>query len=379
MNTKRYPTPRALFFDVIFSVIILPQMLFLPFGIASKVNENDNVPYLSIYICLTVLFFFVLSLVRLTIVYDNARRKAYMAENSHSFKNDVCFMAKQKSMYVRAGVIAFIYIVLPIKWSFTAISILLPNKFLSLAVLFSILAIITVLANLSAYKHWRKGNEEKYYETKYYNKEIILIAVAYSGGAIAIAVMIPFFPMFSFILKELPIVKIIAVCACVTLAVIVYKYINAYSKRRSCIKRLEKLCFEKGYKLSKINKPYRSLFKFYDEENFNVTVGCKKYSVKFISAIRRNTPFNISSNGDLTFVRTFRIFKVKLFDFTNSYTLTYESSDMKILVLNPTPKYIYKVCEGVALPADNGESIGNYKIYTATAFLRALELDVLDR
>ena len=116
-----------------------------------------------------------------------------------------------------------------------------------------------------------------------------------------------------------------------------------------------------------------------NEENFNVTVGCKKYSVKFISAIRRKTPFNISSNGDLTFVRTFRIFKVKLFDFTSSYTLTYESSDMKILVLNPTPKYIYKVCEGVALPADNGESIGNYKIYTATAFLRALELDVLDR
>ena len=116
MNTKRYPTPRALFFDVIFSVMILPQMLFGLFWITSKVNESDNVSYLSIYSYLTVLFFFVLSLVRLAIVYDNSRRKAYIAENSHSFKNDISFMIKQKSMYIRVGVIALIYTVLPIKY-----------------------------------------------------------------------------------------------------------------------------------------------------------------------------------------------------------------------------------------------------------------------
>ncbi len=377
-ENKRYPATLNLTFDIVFCVVAVPQMLFFALWLISKTYEEIAHPHFHVYICLVTLIFLLSSTIRLAVVYDKQRREMYLQnEKQRSFKSDICFMIRQKSLWLRAGVIALIYIALPIDWSFTALAIIFTNKLVALAVLFPSLILITVFSNLSAYKHWRRKPKSKY-ENKEYSKEAVIIGI-YAIGGMAVAMVFPIFRMFSSLWRELPVVKIIIVTLCVIVVFWCYRFVNAYLKRRSCIKQLEQLCMEKEYDMSEIKKPYLSIFKFYDEESFNVAVGDKKYSCKFVSSIRKNNPLLIHSNGELTYIYEIRLFKVKLFSFTTTHRPTYETNSKKILILNPTPKHVYKVCDGTSVLIDSGDSVGNYKIFTASRFLRALELDLLDK
>ena len=83
------------------------------------------------------------------------------------------------------------------------------------------------------------------------------------------------------------------------------------------------------------------------------------------------------ASGVLYFLYIVRIFKAPLFQISVSKSFGYDSEYAKIVIINPTPKFVDQFREGKPFLLDNGDMVGKYKVYTTSAFLRALNLDVL--
>ena len=88
-------------------------------------------------------------------------------------------------------------------------------------------------------------------------------------------------------------------------------------------------------------------------------------------------PVVIHASGVLHFMYIVRIFKAPLFQISVPKAFGYDSEHAKIVIINPTPKFVYQFREGKPFLLDNGDMVGDYKVYTTTAFLRALNLNVL--
>lgn len=369
-------------FDVLIGIIGIAQLLYFSLGYISNREFGDG--NLHCYVCLGVMVLFAFSLIRHTVVFNKPLREAYWAKgNEPSFKSNLSFVLHQKQFWIKAAILALVYLILPLNWTFKALADVFQkgdsfaDKLIALAVLYPVLLALAVMGHLSAYQFWNGHKESAQYSKDENNRETILIVAIYVVGAfvlnMAIPILIP-------LLGQLPLLKLAAAVAVLILLFWAYRQIRAYGKRRSCIRQLQKICAEKGYTVPGMHKLHSPVFKACGEgEDFQITVGQKNYSCKFICARKKYTPLFIHPNGSMTFVSEVRFLKLRLFQFTTTYQYGYESSNAKILIVNPTPKQMYTHQDGRADPIDNGDVIGGYKVFTATAFLRALEHDVLDK
>lgn len=56
-----------------------------------------------------------------------------------------------------------------------------------------------------------------------------------------------------------------------------------------------------------------------------------------------------------------------------------EDCDGKLLIVLPAPKEIYRRKNGRISSCDNGDRVGDYRIYTGSAFLNAFDRECIDR
>ena len=89
-------------------------------------------------------------------------------------------------------------------------------------------------------------------------------------------------------------------------------------------------------------------------------------------------PRAIYPDREIHFFHTLKIRKVKIFSYKTVQHFGYDSEKTKILIVNPVPKKLMAY-KGTIAEIDNGEIVGDYKIYNATAFVRALDNDILER
>ena len=78
-------------------------------------------------------------------------------------------------------------------------------------------------------------------------------------------------------------------------------------------------------------------------------------------------------------MHSFRLFKTPIFSHTTVREFGYDSELPKILIINPVPKQLFCHFGNKIEEIDNGALVGDYKIYTATAFIRAIETDTVER
>ncbi len=200
--------------------------------------------------------------------------------------------------------------------------------------------------------------------------------------------------------------KIVIAVILIIILPFVVRSLKALHKRRKFLKSLEKLCKEKKYKLSKIKRPYRSLFSLFEGESFIVSIGKKSYACKMIAAKKRSRPLYIMNGGKGAFLVKIRFLRIVLFSYTKSFNFGFESKYKKILIINPIPKQLLfprgdftddtdelseiavrtktrlKVSVNSNLDSrelDNGDIIDGYELYNATGFLNALERDCIDK
>ena len=365
-------------------IICASQFLYIIADFSNKaLSSYRDVDYsvINSWICLVTVCLISHSILHVITKHNNDLREKYRSCGSKlDLKERLTFAFRESGMILKSLIASLIYIIMPIRWTNPALAVIFNtdvfsvNKFIALSVFLPILFIIALLSHLSAYGYWWRCSNQMFYGKKVIIKNALTIALTYTIGEFFIINALAFFDSNKHIIKQLLTYKTLIALLIPIILITAYIYLRALFKRNKCIKQLIKICCEKGYALTGIQYPYRSVFKVCEGESFKVGIGNKTYSCKFIGTLDSLTPLALYPNGTMVFLDK-NPFKV-----TTIYKFAYKSDCPQILVLNPTPRHVYAHQEGNRLAkVDNGDRVGNYKLYTATAFLRALELDVLDR
>ena len=225
-------------------------------------------------------------------------------------------------------------------------------------------------------KRWfREKDIPLKYEIFIISGYLCLITVMYTVGFYLAISYVPGIPSYIFLFKEL-----FGVIVALIAAILILIYFNRINKRKKFISKLKKCVRESGFELSKIEKPYLSVFKKVRGASFTVTAHQKTYQCKLISGKRKGVPIIFSDQGFLVFRRIIRIGKTELFSIYSKYDYTFESNVKKCLIITCIPTNCYfKDANGHMHKIDTGEKIGEYTVYNSQGFLGALERDCLDR
>ena len=323
------------------------------------------------------------SLMRHIVQFNAYEREEYLARRDAS--SDLSWLFHRRTFYLQNAVIAAFYLIAPLKYTFTglyetvAVSGDFADKLISLAILFPSLGVTGVLGRLSAYKNWSKDPEPVHYGIVKNISNAFLMLAAYYFGPVILTRIISIAIVLAAQLEPRTIIGI-AVAVAVMIAVLIAQYvIRMTHKRRRFIKELKGVCAKKRGRLSEIKEPYLSGYVYNDKENFRITLGDKSYSCKFISCRSRLIPLVILRNGDIAFKYIIRIRGVEFYNFSTVHKTSHKADCQRIMILSPAPR-IACAATGTSLELlDNGMRAGGYKIYTASSFIRAVELDALDK
>ena len=196
----------------------------------------------------------------------------------------------------------------------------------------------------------------------------LLAAIHKTGKAILFFIWIGFIVT---LIKPSPLTAL--VIAVTPIAVYIYRILYSISKRRKLINELKN-----KYEVTDVKRPISSIFSYKDGENFTVSHNGVTYSVKLISGRKRKIPIAFYPDGHLEYIIRFGI-RGLYYEYSKHYIFDYPSEHQKIIVVNPVPRKLHTFHEAKLVDLDNGDKVGEYKIYTATAFLRALELGYISR
>ncbi len=330
--------------------------------------------------CVLTMIFCFYSLVRRRTVFQTALREEYWKKSPSSLKENLHFLLTQKFFWIRVAIFLGIYCFLPLEWTFKSYADLVgDNLTVARLILCTVVAAVAVLAHLSAYRYWFFVRDREKYNKKFQKAGGEAVPLIYTVGAVIVAVAVPNIIVFAKLLYDalsFGIVFIVAVLLLLPPACLAFR---AWRKRKSFIKRLKKLCLSAGIAFPKIQRPYRSLFRMREGEDFRISCGKKEYSCKFVSGLRRSVPIVIYRHGDIAFLHRIRLRGATLAEWEVRHSCAYETECQKILIVNPTPKKLYTLQEPKLVEIDNGFTVGEFKIFTASGFLRALDMDVLHR
>lgn len=376
-------------FDVTAALILLPQFMYFSFATSRSwvwdYYKDTRLESLPAYVCLFMLLFASFTFIRLAVTYNKPLRQRFLQqENVNSLIAKLLFLADQTEFWIKAGIIAIIYILLPFKWTLAPLAYVThatteKDKILWLSAFFAVLFVSAVLAHLSAYKRWGIIKDDKAYTRKRHAAEAVSACMVYVGGAFAFLTGLPVIsPILSVVYKEIKVWHIIGILVLLSIP-FVFGLVRAVLKRKTFLKRLKALCEEKGYKVSQIRLPYLSLFLYSGGESFTLTVGEKVYSCKLIPGRKRNVPIVFSADGRLAFIHAVKMRGAVIHQRVKIYNFGFESENPKILIVNPVPKQVFIECADKHIEIDNGSVVGDYKFFAATGFLHAAELNVLDK
>lgn len=376
------------YFDFIFTIPLLTQFIYwFPkwfdwseiFGALPVVD----LPALSSLVILLPLYFLT---TRLEIIFDVPKKRSFSALGRVNLFGRLKFIFMSKDLWIKLAAFAALYILLPMKWSFSALQYWLMigdrfwDKLPAAAALLGIFFVLEIPANLLAMRFWRQNSDEEFYTCTQFVQQHSAVASIFLLIGFLMNMFAPLlYYMWPLIKRHITagnIIKLILILLIPTF----YRIIRAVLKRKSCIKGIIKTCEQNGYAISKISKPYLSAVFCFKGESFTVTADGKEYSCKLIGALRRRRPLVIHQNGVAGYINLFKLQRAVIWCREKKRRFGYESDKPKILIVNPTS---YKLCaaiiNGRAAVIDNGAVLGGYKVFTATAFINALGRGCLDR
>lgn len=400
MKFKRLLEHADRFFGVLIAHVIISQLnyyIMVEYLSASLIDPTvademaGTLPLVLLSALVSLLSLY--SITRITAIYD----RLYLPETLErerkcaNLKERILCLMKEKLFWGEMVCYAAIYLILPLEWLQYAFAKLLMRsegfaaKLIALAILLPVFLFITIFARLSAMKYLRRhpGEIDPNNPKKAKQESTALsirMALAYLLGPSALMMLIVLAISFAPIIREL-LPAIVTVVVALFILPPTVRMIRALRKRRAFVKELNAICTEKGYDLPAVALPYRSLLTPFDGECFSVTVGGVRYSCKLIAALRRNDPLALFAHGECQFIHNVRMFRMNIRTRIKAYRFGYDAEEgaKKILIINPIPKRVYVSQSGRSVPIDNGDMVGEYKIYSASAFLNALERDCLDR
>ncbi len=376
------------------------------------------------------------SAIRLVNVYNNEMALRFINSERpiKTFSDKLRFIFGQIENRFELAVFGILYVILPMGSTSPGFAYLLVGdergfiaKIKLCVVVLPILLIIYIISNLSAIKYWDTAERRKINESKNMSdremenadkKEKKDFKNTFSGLIIGFflgsMVLMFFFPPLIASIAPLVLALVHPLTICIIIALICVPHLiritKALIKRRKFIDELKRVCKQRRYVLSKIKAPYKSIFKLQEGESFNVRIGDRRFSCKFITCTRKNRPLYIMKNGIAAWLVRIKFISIDLFSYTKSFYFGWEADCKKVIIINPTAKSLYAPKGDIilpddnaelyvspkggmarrpmiaalspkqqsSLPLDNGDIVDGYEVYAATAFLNALERDVID-
>lgn len=359
----------------------------------SKVLEVGHF-YYTIYslICLVFLALYYNSFIRLKATYNDELYAAFREElnEESTIKDYLAFLFQKKNFWIQYAVIALMFILLPIRTVAPAVAWLFGaygnfGKELLAHVLFlPFLFIIYTAGHISAIDYWQQQVGMKRDVSKKTKRNTYLTTmVAYTFVPLALLMLWDFITLYVPLVFELfqiasSVLLIVVIVLSVALAIL-FRFLRVVRARKKCIQEIRRACRDKNYDITEIKHPYLSAFHVCGGESFQVTTGKKTYSCKLVGAPQRGVPLIVHPMGGLHFMHSFNLFKTPIFSHTTVRQFGYDSEYSKILIINPVPKKLFCHFGNKIEEIDNGALVGGYKIYTATAFVRAIETDTIER
>ena len=355
--------------------------------------EKDHFYYV-IYslMCLPFLVLYYNSFIRLKTTYNEELYSLFESELSEdSTKKDYCaFLLHQKSFWVQYAVIAFLFILIPIRTTVPVIAWLFGawgnfgKELLALGIFLPFLFLVYLSAHISAIEYWQQERRIKLKVSKKTKISTYATVIgAYAIVPFALLMAFNFLKLYVPLVFKLAQISSSAVLIVLIVAVILFAvFFNLFRvlfTRKKCIKKIKKVCAEMGFELTQIKHPYLSAFCVCRGESFRITTHQKTYSCKLVGAPKKLVPLVIHPMGGLQFMYSFNLFKASIYTHTVVKDFGYDSEYGKILIINPVPKKLHCHFGNKIEEIDNGALVGEYKIYTATAFVRAIETDTVER
>lgn len=299
------------------------------------------------------------------------------------------------------------------------------------AIMCPLLLLLSLLAKTSAHKWWivaRTGEKEKMDRLRRPNLRLLLelvkIIAVYSVSSAALPTVIMLFVSLVLtidILKDQTwIIPVVLVIFTVPFAV---RTLLTLSRRRRFYRAFLKAARERGWCVEGVNNPIRSALVSRPGASFVISKDGKRYAVRLASSKHRGRPTYISPEGHYTVKHTVSFLKITLFHIMTDTEYKFEADTKKLVVFSPMPKrlfinygrtdtapddgdggtlptavvvraaatggsrgksihgpgYVSDVDRGIIKPFETGENIGEYKFFTPSGFVSAMENDCLDR
>jgi hypothetical protein len=360
-------------------------------------EEAFIIPTYKLFIAIIVAFLAFHSFARIAATYNEELKQEYYAYTlpKRKFFDRMKFLWSVKRLKIGALIFSTVYIIIPTKILFTGFwhyflkssDAFLPNLIFKIFSLIVFLLLL-VLAHITASKDWDidkiqeqqlKKREPKKHA---FEKEIAFTILVYIVGSVGMWYVWPFIqgwgPFFVMLYKEAR-VQVLIILLILIATPFIYRAVRAFRIRRKLLKGLEQLSKEKKCEITEIKYPYKSIFSVYKGESFRLTVDGVTYSCKLFGAPKKYTPFVLFPDGHGLWQISVRVLRTEWFTYNKHFNFGYESEFPKILIVNPIPKFYFTAFRGKIFALDNGDSVGDYKIYSATAFLNSIDRNCLDR
>ncbi len=380
MKNNRYLSYAIWLLTLVAGVVWLPTVWY------GAINWRElEVQYIPL--CVAALYYY--SFIRLKAIYCKPLFETFLEKKpQNSFFSNLAFLFTHWSFWVESVALVLPFLAFPIALTHPQLAEIYfdtfqtVEKFKILAVFLPVLLLINLLAHLATVYLWQKeGKWRKYENQKTKASSFIYTMAIYLFAPVLIAVLMPILAYIPLTFKAIwlfmtPATFVLWVI--LILALVLFAPLRALSIRKKAIKQIKESCVKMGYSISEIKHPYRSIFTPCEGESFSLTKGNTTYSCKLIAAPKRGLPMAIHPNGEMHFFHSLKIRDLKIYSYETVTAFGYDSPNLKIVIVNPVPKKLMAY-KGKIVEIDNGDFIGDYKVYNLTAFVRALDTDTLER
>ena len=347
-----------------------------------------------VIVCLQILIFS--SVTKTFATNDEEMKKQFFAGKTpiKKFFQKLIFTVKNLDFWTVSLTFAVLIFILPMRFCFPdvleCLGINMPSTAQKLWLSIVIICVFTVI-NLFSYisaakvyiveEYKRKNNipgtqKETKTLVKILKQVLFLIFIYYLGGEFLPIFMVIFINTYQILGLFGPVLWVILIAIPIFMAnSFALRYKRAKKKRKDFIEKLEALCRTTRASLSDVRDINSSILKDVEGYNFSVEHKSVKYDCKFLCGLNKNDPMFLTEKGEGSTVHAIRFRRVELFKRITTFKYDFESDGKKILIILPVPK---KLFSSMGRVLDVGDKVGEYKIYTATGFLNALERDCLD-
>lgn len=416
-ENKAYSLARTVLYAAVTYIVYALLLLVINLALAAI---YDGQPLLIYGLEVATAIFFLNSMLLIFFTYDRATREDFLKHNSEStFKPNGAWKGawRDKHFWIRMAVMWGLYLILPAV-GFSSVPMLITTllwldplpllacRLIGIALFLPVSLWLSLFAYGDVRKMWIElprrlfhitNSAEKRVE-KTYRLTTMLWRVAYTTGLTFFAALI--FPLLlGAIVTAIGVAVMLAQIKWTWIIVGIIVAITYYlciRRRFLFLCRLKKCCKKNGFELVAKKHPYLSLI--HDGGGYNLVVKAngKTYYCRILASVRKSNKIYLRTDGICERARLVRFPVIRviqrhgfvmvnpldmdegreMFRIVSTFDYRFEAEGEKILLFNPVPTFLFRKAENGSFGhLDNGETIGEYKVFSGNGFLRALERD----